>query len=282
MRRFLFIITTLGIIGGACKKEFSNDNPPVAKVMDKYLLQSEIHSIIPPGASKQDSLLIAQGYIRKWITRELLLHKASQNLSAEERDISKQVEEYSSSILIHKYKEKLISQKLEFNISDADIERYYDGNIANFILNTTIVRAQLVILPKLVSNIETFRKWFLSNDAKDQEALEEYSITNAQKYDNFNDKWIDLRYLLNLLPITQQDWEKKYKYKSHVEVEDTDNYYFLKIHETLRELNIAPVGYVTQEIVSILQNRQKIEFEENLEREINKEGIQKNYVKLYR
>lgn len=277
LQHILFFIPFLW----ACNEKFTANDLPVAKVFDKYLLKSEVTNFIPTGTSTNDSLIMAQSYVRNWITRELLLHKATQNLNDEEKNIRKQVEDYSSSILIHKYKEKLISQKLSREVSEREIAQYYDANKFNFILNTPVVRALFVVIPKSVPNIDNPRKWFRSKEAKDQEALEEYCITSARKYDNFNDQWIELRNLLNLLPITSTEWESKYKNKEYIEIEDDENYYFLKINEIRQEHETAPLGYVQKEIEILLLNKRKISFEENLEKDINAEGIRKDYVKIY-
>lgn len=277
LQHILFFIPFLW----ACNEKFTTNDLPVAKVFDKYLLKSEVTNFIPTGTSTNDSLIMAQSYVRNWITRELLLHKATQNLNDEEKNIRKQVEDYSSSILIHKYKEKLISQKLSREVSEREIAQYYDANKFNFILNTPVVRALFVVIPKSVPNIDNPRKWFRSKEAKDQEALEEYCITSARKYDNFNDQWIELRNLLNLLPITSTEWESKYKNKEYIEIEDDENYYFLKINEIRQEHETAPLGYVQKEIEILLLNKRKISFEENLEKDINAEGIRKDYVKIY-
>ena len=247
--QYILLIT---LFLGACKENFPEEEKPVAKAFDKYLFLSEVNSIIPAGAPSADSTIMAQSYVRNWITKELLLHKATQNLSDEEKNIRKQVEDYSSSILIHKYKEKLISQKLSREVSEREISQYYDANKFNFVLNTPVVRALFVVIPKSAPNIENARKWFRSKEAKDQEALEEYCITSAKKFDNFNDQWIELRNLLNLLPITSAEWESKYKNKESIEIEDDENYYFLKINELRQAHETAPLGYVKKEIEILL------------------------------
>lgn len=268
-------------ISWACNEGFKGQDVPVAKVYDKFLTRSELKELIPRDASREDSLLIAQSYINKWITKELLLHKAQQNLTDAEKNIRKQVEDYSSSLLIHKYKEKLIAQKLSANISDGEINRYYEEHKYNFVLNTPIVRAVMAIIPKSAPNLDKARKWFASKEAKDLEALEEYCITNARKYDNFNDEWIELRGILNLIPVTEETWNKQYKGKNIIEVEDEGNYYFLKIEELKNEKEIAPCSFVKQDIKQILLNSRKMQFEEDLEKQITQEGIQKNHVKVY-
>ena len=74
----------------ACNDKFAKNEQPVAKVFDKYLLKSEVSGFIPQGTPSKDSLIMAQSYVRNWITKELLLHKATQNLSDEEKNIRKQ------------------------------------------------------------------------------------------------------------------------------------------------------------------------------------------------
>ena len=106
----------------------------MAQVFESTLSRSEIIDFIPNGTSSEDSLLMAQNYIRNWVTQKLLLHKAIENLSNEEMNIQKQVEDYRTSLLIYQYKQKLIAQRLMDEISEEDIETYYNKNEKNFIL----------------------------------------------------------------------------------------------------------------------------------------------------
>ena len=53
----------------------------MAQVFESTLSRSEIIDFIPNGTSSEDSLLMAQNYIRNWVTQKLLLHKAIENLS---------------------------------------------------------------------------------------------------------------------------------------------------------------------------------------------------------
>lgn len=268
-------------VAGACHLNKKAGDSPIAEVFDTRLMKSEIIAFIPAGTSKEDSLLMSQSYIRNWITNKLLLHKAIENLSEEEKDIQKQVEDYRTSLLIHRYKQKLISQKLSEEISDKDIENYYEKNKFNFVLSTPILKAVYVVIPKSASNIKEVRKWYKSDKAEDMEKLEEYCITNARKYDDFNDNWIELKYILNLLPGEGSALENEIRQASALEKEDDENFYFLKIKERCQEQTVSPLGYVRDEIVLILKNKKKLQFENELDRQINEEARRKNYVKMY-
>lgn len=265
----------------SCTSETQQTDKPVAQVFEKSLLSSEITAFIPSNLSKDDSLLMAQSYTRNWITKELLLHKAIENLSGEEQNIQKQVEDYRTSLLIHHYKQKLIAQRLQSEIPEEDTEKYYTEHKDNFILPTPIVKAIFFIVPKSASNLADVRKWFKSDKTKDDENLEEYCLTNAKKYDNFNQQWIELKYILNLVPGDVATLEKEIQSMKHIEKEDDENYYFLKIKEIRREQTLAPLEYVKEEIALILKNKKKLLFESELDQQINEEAVRKNYVKIF-
>ncbi len=69
-------------------------------------------------------------------------------------NIQKQVEDYRTSLLIYQYKQKLIAQRLMDEISEEDIETYYNKNEKNFILPTPIIKAVFFILPKNAPNLK--------------------------------------------------------------------------------------------------------------------------------
>lgn len=277
--KFLIAFLILSTIY-SCNKKTTKETP-VAQVFESYLYEKEIADFIPQGTSREDSVLMSQNYIRNWVTQKLLLHKAIENLSGEERDIQRQVEDYRTSLLIHRYKQKLIAQRLMEDIADKDIEKYYSENENNFVLTTPIVKAIFFIIPKSASNLKEVRKWYKSDKAADLENLEEYCITNAKKYDKFNDKWIEVKYLLNLIPGDFNTLENDILHLKNIEKEDDENFYFLKIREMRREQTIAPIDYVWEEITLILKNKKKLDFESDLDKQINQEGVRKNYVKFY-
>lgn len=271
------ILLSLALSCTDSKKE----EKPVAKVFESYLYKSEIADFIPQGTPEPDSLLMSQNYIRNWVTKKLLLHKAIENLSGEEKDIQRQVDDYRTALLIHQYKQKLIAQRLVDEIKEEDIQKYYDENKLNFMLPTPIVKALFLIVPKSAPNINNVKKWYKSDRQKDLESLEEYCITNAKKYDNFNNKWIEVKYILNLIPGEYSTLESEVMHSKNIEKEDLENYYFLKINEMRREQTIAPLDYVRDEITLILKNKKKLQFENDLEQQINQEASRKNYVEIY-
>lgn len=279
-RMRLILLFVISITFFACKKEIHKENP-IVKVFESTLYPSEIKEFIPEGVSPDDSIVLAQNYIRNWITQKLLLYKAIENLSQEESNIQKQVEEYRTTLLIHQYKQKLINERLQDDIKESDIETYYKANEKNFILATSIVKAVFCIVPKNAPNIKEVRKWYASDNESDQENLEDYCLTHARKYDKFENQWVEATFLQNLMPAEIKLTVADMNSPKNIERADTNNYYFLKIKDVKKEQTIAPLEYVRDEIIMILKNKKKILFENELEKQINEEGIRKNYVKIF-
>lgn len=276
----LTILTVIAIVLMSCQQKASQQNP-VAQVFESVLYQSDITPFIPKGTASEDSLLMVQNYIRNWVTQKLLLNKAIENLSGEKEHIRKLVEDYRESLTIHQYKQKLIAQRLVDDISDAEIQKYYDEHEKNFVLATPIVKAVFFILPKNIPNLKEVRQWFNSDKATDQESLEDYCLTHARKFDKFYNQWTEAKFLLNLMPGNYKSMNDAILAKKNIEKEDGENRYFLKIKEMRKAQTIAPLDYVRDEITLILKNKKKLQFENELEKQINLEGVEKKYVKIY-
>ena len=126
--------------------ETRNREDPLASVFEKKLYLSQIRDIFPASTSGQDSIIILQNYIDKWIKKQLILQKAELNLTEDQKDVSLQIDEYRSSLLIFKYEQNLILQKLDTVIQPDQIEAYYNENSSNFILDEEVVKVLYIKL----------------------------------------------------------------------------------------------------------------------------------------
>lgn len=280
MKRFISIII-ISFLFFSCKTENTEENRPVAKVIDKYLFLNEIKEIVPDNSTKEDSILIANSYIKQWITKQLLLQKAELNLSSQEKDISRLVEDYRTSILTHRYKEKLMEQKLNINLTEEQLRLYYNEYKFNFTLSHNIVKALFIKIPNNAPGLERIKKIYKSSNIASTEELENYCILNANKYDNFNDEWIPASKLLLYLPIDYDNEENYLKNNSYIEVKDEEYVYFVKIND-IRYINTqAPFEYVTNDLIQIIKNKKRIEFESQLEKEINQDAKEKKLYTIY-
>jgi len=273
----LLLIAFTGII--ACNN--TDNDQPAAKVNDNILYFSEISAIVPNNSNKEDSLLIADNYIHQWVKKQLIISKAELNLSEEDKDVSKMVEDYRSSLIIHKYQQQLIEQKLDTIVTSFQIDNYYRKFSNNFILNRNIIKALFIKIPKPVPDFKKIQKLYKSQKEEDWEELEDYCFQNATNFDNFSDLWINANDLLSRMPVSSKNEDNLLKHRKHIESEDSTHYYFAKIKEVEFKNTVAPLPFVRDDIKKILINKRKIEFIRNLEENIYRDAESKNKFKIY-
>lgn len=278
----ILIVFVLAIMSFSCnKKNTEVEEVILAQVHDKQLYKSDLKSLYNSNITKEDSIIIAKNYINDWIKKQLLLEKAEMYLTDESKDIEKQIEDYRSSLLIFKYKQELISQKLDTVITDKEIEDYYNEYSANFILNYNIVKALFLKISKEAPEIEKVKWWYKSSAPENQSRLEDYCYQYATKFDNFDDKWLDFNNLLVEIPSKIDDQERFLKYNKYIETEDDLFYYFVKINEYKLKSTIQPLEYAKLKIKSILLNKRKFAFIDELENTIYNEALNHNEFIIY-
>ena len=91
------------------------------------LTRSEVEKVIPQGSTPADSLLMAENYIKKWITDILIYEVAEHNLGKDEKEVNRLVEEYRRALLRHRYLEGMVHSKLSAEIRENDRRSYYQS-----------------------------------------------------------------------------------------------------------------------------------------------------------
>jgi len=277
----LMLILFLSILIGCQKFESRKTEKPLARVGQTYLYPSDITGIFQANLSQNDSLLILNNFIDKWIKKQLLLQKAELNLTEEQKDVHNQIEEYRSSLLIFKYEQSLILQKLDTVITQAEIEEYYNENPSNFILDMNLVKALFIKLPRNAPNLETFRKLYGSEKEEDIQQLENYCYQYAAKYDFFNDAWINFTRIQSELPQTVWSPERSLSWTRKIEQKDSVYNYFVYIRDHRLEGEPVPIEYVGDKIESIILNKRKVRFITEMENDIYNDGMSKGEFSIY-
>ncbi|MDR1672923.1 MAG: hypothetical protein LBS09_05635 [Bacteroidales bacterium] len=251
----------------------------VATVFNKTLRFSDIKHIFPKEATKDDSATLAKMYIDKWIETQLLLNKAELNLTKEQLDISKEMETYRTSLLIYKYEDLMLHEKLDTVVFGEEIRQYYDNYSANFIMDEYAVQALLLRLSVNAPNLGNVKRWSASSKEEDMRNLTEYCAAHAVVFENFNDEWVMWQDVAKKLP--QQAEYGKIPVNNRLEIQDGQTLYLLHIKERKSPGDIAPQALVVEKIKNIILNKRKVSFITNLEQKIYNDALSKNQFKIY-
>jgi hypothetical protein len=281
MRKASLYIFLTAFVLTACSV-FRDEGEPVAKVGEKVLTMEELSKNIPNYLDATDSSLWADDYIKTWVQRELLLQKAEENLKVEMKDVSKELEEYRNSLIVFRYKNELIKEKMDTILKDSDIQKYFNEHRESFILNRNIVKAIYIKIPVLVSSPDNIRELCSSNDPEKQAKLNEYCLSYAKAYDRFNDQWVSADLVLRNIPEQITDQTKFLEKNRFSESTDNTFYYFVYIRDYRLEGQVSPIDYVENDIRNLILSKQKLEFLKQIEKDIYKEGLDNNRVKLFK
>jgi hypothetical protein len=267
------ILIGLAMVLAGCKylPSYSND-AYVAKVDEKIYLLKELRSQLPTGMTKQDSLSRVNDILTRWVKKELMLKMAEENLDEDQRDLSKELEEYRNSLLIHRFQQQLLNQKMDTVLTESDIRQYYETNTEKFRLDYSIVKAIFVEIPKDVAKSDIIKSWMIENSSISLGKLESYSFQYASKYDQFNNNWVDFNAILGRIPGTKGDPEQMLRNSKFHQFSDLKNFYFLLIHDYILVGEKAPYDFVKDRIESLILNSRKMEFLQELEKNIYEKG----------
>lgn len=261
---------------------FVEKGEPVAKVGNNVLTLKELSDNIPNYLDETDSTLWADDYIKKWVQRELLLMKAEENLTSEMKDVNKELEEYRSSLLVYRYKAELVKQKMDTTVRETDIEKYFNDHKESFILNRNIVKAIYIKVPVEVSSPENIKDLCASDDQESEAKLNEYCMSYAKAYDRFNDQWVAADLVLKNTPEEITDQNRFLQRNRFIESSDMNYYYIVCIRDYRLAGQVSPIEYVQNDIRNLILSKQKIEFIKQIDKDVYKEGLDNNKVKLFK
>jgi HEPN domain-containing protein len=282
MNKSIAILCSLLLLA-ACKNNHNQAKRiPVAEIGKVILYYDEIPDLIQRGVNEADSVALFQNYINKWAKRQLLLQKAEDNLSPVLKDeITKQLEETRSNLVIYQYQRQMILEKLDTVLTDSELENYYAANENSFVLTSNIVKALFIKIPLETPNLNKIRSLARSNNHDDLQQLESYCYHFAEKFDDFNEEWIPMDRLSVELQQNIENEEDFLKSNTFFETTDSASIYMVSIRDYRLKTSLSPFEYVKDDIKRIIWNTRKFEFIQSLENGIYNDALKENRFKLF-
>ncbi len=275
-----FIIIALGCIVLSCQNATNNKEKPIATVSDKALYPSDVAEIFPEKVSKTDSLQLLKAHVERWVRRQLMLNRAEKNLTNEQKDVTQQIEDYRSFLLIFKYEQEYVRQRLDTAISRTEIESFYRSNLDNFVLNDNLVKALYIKLPKENTYNDRIKTLYKSQKEDDIKALDNLAYQVAIKYDYFNDSWVPFARITKELPGAIDNPDEFLKRNRTIEMEDDKFIYLVSIREVSLKGQTSPLHYEIENIKSIILNKRKQKLISDLEIKIYNDARNHNQFQI--
>lgn len=239
----------------------------VAKVGKHKLYSTELSMYIPSGVSPEDSTKLALQYINNWATNMLFIDTAQKELSKDELDVSKELEDYKRSLLKFKYEQKFINQRLDTTISQSQLMDYYNTHIDQFTLDVPIVKARFVSVYKGSQEISDIRK-HLSLSGDDYSTGDSLAYTGATRFSDFGGNWVSASVLAREFGTDYKTMLSAMK-NGYIEKEDENgNIDMAFVLDIRRPGEVGPVEYFKDRIQDVLLSRRKQELLSDLEQDL--------------
>lgn len=276
------VILVIAAAMTGCGQEHNHKGKtPLVEVSGEFLYKEDLQAALPLNISKDDSVLFAEHYIRNWIEDALLFDKAEGNIPDNDK-ISKLVENYRRALIMHTYQEELVNQKLANDISEEEINAYYEKNKELFRLDNPLVKGLFIKVPLSSPDLGNVRVWYRKNNQDVIEKLEKYSLRNAVSYDYFYDRWTSVPDVAAKIPLKVLDTDANYLDKNrNVEVKDTAFCYFLHIEDFLGKDKQKPLDFARDEIKEILISLKRVEFINKVKEDLYQRASDRNKIIYY-
>jgi hypothetical protein len=275
---FLVLLVPLVSCTGLLKKKTERI---LARVGKEYLYESDLKGLIPPGSTPDDSITFVHNYVDTWVRHKLLVLQAEKNLTPEEMDFTSQLDEYKNSLIIYAYENALVQQKLDTNITDEEIESYYNANQGNFQLRDNIVQMQYVKLPKNSKQISQFRNLLGADTPESRNKLSGLCEHQAVDYFLDDQNWLSLSDVLNEISLKTYNEEDFLKNNRTFEYQDSAFVYLFRIKDYKIKESTSPLGFEKERIRSIILNKRKIDLLNHMRQDVYDNGLKHNEFEIY-
>ena len=263
----------------------------VAELNGQYLYRSTLDSLTL-GLNSEDSLRVVQLFIRQW-AQDILLYDNS--TARTHREIEKMVSEYRRTLYAQAYEDRLVERRMPKSIPDSAVQAIYDRMPDRFVLDESIVKGVLLVVPNDAPNLSKLKQWLLKIGTERQERkekknskatnvlddIEKYVYQNASGYELFTDQWTTVTALTRQMPVERADLETKLRYGNRIEISDSTQTFILQVTEKHMRGEKMPVEYARPQIEKIILNARRVEFLRKERERLYNDAVQEKKIKFF-
>jgi hypothetical protein len=256
----LALIILIGFMGFSCKKSANrtdSEADAVVRFQNKTLFVDDLPADLFLKHQLSDSGVVIKNYAQDWLKKHILLEKAEENITNRSA-IDNLVEEYRKSLIIYEYQKAYLDERLDTNVSNKDIEVYYQKYTENFKLRTPIVRLRFIKFDKESPLNDNVKKWFLSDVSNDKIKLIDFCNKYAVNSFFDNNVWLRLSDLFKEIPFNEAAERQIIDERGFVEIKDDSFIYWLYIVASRDKADNSPLEFEKDKIRTILLNKRKL------------------------
>lgn len=261
------------------ESEPAQDDLMLARVGNKNLYISEMEGMFPPGLSSQDSSMIIDAYVSRWVREAAILSEAERNIPAD-MDINNLVRDYRASLVRTNYEKILVEQLLDSVIRQDELEAFYEENKQIYQLETPIVRCHFIKVPIPTPEGNLLRDLWNQDAVTALPSLKEYCNKYAELALLNDSLWYAVEEIAAQLPegtLTSGNIGSKRDFTQR----DEHHQYYFRLFEFRKRKEIAPLSYVEMQARKVILHKRKLQLVEEVKEDIYQRELRDNNVEVY-
>lgn len=277
---FLLSMFSIGFLF-ACvpAKDAPEGDQSLAEVYNKTLYLSELDGMTPEGISSEDSSLIINAYVDRWVRDAVMMHEAEHNIP-KDLNIDKLVLDYRTSLILHNYEKVLVEQMLDSTITHVEMNNFYEKNKQQYQLETPIVRCHFIKIQRDIPNLNHLQELWNSTDTTKWDELVNFSNQNATIHQLEDSTWFKVEDIAAYMPTGTLTIDNVTSKNDFVQ-RDGEFQYFFRVLELVSKKEIPPVSYIQEQAAKVILHRRKMQILEEMKDKMYEDALRKNNVKVF-
>ncbi|MBO7134292.1 MAG: hypothetical protein J6W06_09075 [Bacteroidales bacterium] len=251
----IFILVATTLCSCSTKSEEPVQEKYVASFGNEKLTERELMRAIGTFANGTDSAELADEYIDGWLTERIMYSEASK-LLYDTAEINRKAMQYRRQLFVHEYCSKYIYSNVNMNVTEKEINDYYDNHLNEYVINTTYIKAHyMTISPKLTKYYEIFEK-IRKSTPDDEQELGDY-CDGPDKNIYFVKEWVELNDFVKLINFSGNIEPYELKYKNTLDFIYDTLRYLVKIDDYIVPGDLLPIELAKPRIIQIIMNKRR-------------------------
>lgn len=266
VRLFLLVLCALSI--AACGKR----DKVVAEAFYQKLYLSEVRQMLPDNLSPEDSEKMCQQIIDNWITKQVVLNAARNELSLREKSFVQEVKDYKDNLLMNAYFDKITSDSSLFQVSDNEVRQYIRKYSFHYAVEREIVKLNYIRVSHHSLLEPKVRKLLFDDNQRDAYRSELQALcADSIEYFLDDDTWLYLDEIGDDMPAGFFDNFVRNSEEQHIEIKDDQYTYFIVVWDYKTKHVKGDVNEEMKAARQMLIQQKKKEYIEKRIQELKKE-----------
>lgn len=258
------------------------DDAVLAAVDDNVLYRSDLDFITQDSPSEEDSANLAERYMQSWIRKQLMIKEAGKNMAFDEAELNRKLLDYKYALMVYEFEKAYVNENLDTEVSEEEINAYYEENKVNFTLKKIIVRTNFLKVENDIPQRAQISRLLSSNRESDKEELRNMALRYAANYYLEDSVWIEFDdIVLNTPLVDHTNHVELLRRNDLIQVDDDSFAYYFKILEYKLQDQVPPLEFMKEEISKIILNKRRVALAESLHKEVYQRALEKNDFKIY-